>query len=130
MSENGKTKLSDHHYITGNELNAGDKYEDLPATKGDVAMYVGNAFKRWHAPHQQMCNADHTLLLQLASVVDTLFLYTEYEGLQFGADGRVHFSADDVADWAIKNQEAIKGWLKAKKEALATAEQGAPPPGN
>ena len=123
MSENGKTSLNDHHFVTGNELGDPEKYENLPATKGDVAMYVGNAFKRWQAP-------DHQLLLQLATVLDTMFLYTEYEGLAFDADGRIHFSADDVAEWALKNKEQIQGWLKAKKEALASAEKGEPSPGN
>ena len=120
MSEtNGKLN---HHYVTGNDLGE-DKYEDLPATKGDVFNAVANGFKKWHAP-------DHQLLLQLATVLYTMFLYTEYEGLTFGADGRIHFSADDVADWAIKNADQIKGWLKAKKEALAAKEKGEPTPGN
>ena len=89
------------------------KEEDLPATRSDVATYVGNAFKNWHEP-------DHLMLLRLASVIDTLLLFLGEQGIPV-KDGKITLSVDEISNWA----ETKKTQLAAM--AAAASDQSAPP---
>ena len=91
------------------------KFEDYPCTRGEVANYLTNWANKFHAP-------DHKLLMQLAAMLDTMFIYFELEGAEI-KDGRLKFTVDDLVKWANEHMEDIKKWKQQKALELLPSEQ-------